>query len=166
MEPLIVVAAVYLPIIVVVAAVVAAIFLPRSVWVRLAAQAVGALVLAALLLWVAGSLHFDPRPFVVDPRHPALVAHSADNGFPSDHMTFAGTVALLVLTVRRRVGAMLLAGSLVGGFARVAANLHHVQDIIGGLLIALLSVAVVVLSWDRLVRIPLLRGRFESCGNG
>ncbi len=92
----------------------------------LAAGAVGVLVK------VMGAVWTDPRPFVVDHTTPAI-AHSADNGFPSDHTALATAIALVVLTRNRIAGVVLLVLALVLAAARVAAHVHHVPDIIGGL---------------------------------
>lgn len=135
--PLIVGVAQVLPLLVVAIAGVVWLVLPRPDKVRVAIHALLTVALTAGALWVAGTLHADPRPFVVDPSHPALFAHPSDNGFPSDHTTFAVAAALVVAAVRRRTGVLLVVLGIVGGMARVAANVHHVQDIVGGVVIAL-----------------------------
>lgn len=109
---------------------------------RLAVQAVVALVVALVLIRVAASLHTDPRPFVVDPHLHPLFAHGADNGFPSDHTTVSMTVAGVVLAYRRKLGVALVVLALAIGAARVLAHVHHVQDIVAGALIGLLAAAI------------------------
>ncbi|MEO8830075.1 phosphatase PAP2 family protein [Lapillicoccus sp.] len=128
-------------------------------WVRFAAPTVAAVVWFLLprphkrglavravlaLALTAGLLHDDPRPFAVDPLSPALFRHAADNGFPSDHTAYAAAVSQLVLTVRRRIGLVLFACSVIGGSARVAATVHQ-QDIVAGLLVAVAAVALTAL---------------------
>jgi membrane-associated phospholipid phosphatase len=154
MDLLIVATAQYLPALVVVAAVGIWLTLPRGEKVGLAVQALLSLALVAVLIHVAAGIHTDPRPFVVDRSLTPLFAHSADNGFPSDHTALAATVALLVMRYRRGLGAVLLAASVGVGVARVAAHVHHVQDIVGGLLVAVVTVAIVaaVWRWARLAR--------------
>lgn len=58
----------------------------------------GALIAIAISVVMAqglnlglGLLWFDPRPFIVPLGH-TLVAHAADNGFPSDHATLVWTL--------------------------------------------------------------------------
>jgi len=70
-----------------------------------------------------------------------------DNGFPSDHTTLAATVALLVMGYRKLLGAVLLAASFLVGAARIAAHVHHVQDIVAGVLIAALAVGIATAIW-------------------
>lgn len=153
MDPFIVATAQYLPILVPVVAVVIWLTLPRREKVGLAAQAVLAVVVVLALIQLAAALHTDPRPFVVDPSLRPLFAHPADNGFPSDHTALSATVALLVLRYRRALGAALLAASVLGGAARVAAHVHHVQDIVGGLLVAVVAVALVSAGWHAARRV-------------
>lgn len=112
----------------------------RAGQVELVLRAVVVGALTAALILLAGAFHHDPRPFVVDPSHPALFPHPADDGFPSDHTALAAAAALWVATVRRRLGLVLLVVAVAGGLARVAANVHHLQDIAAGLLIALVAV--------------------------
>lgn len=157
---LVVATAQYLPFLIPVVAAVVWWFLPRPDKVTLALNAVLALGLAYLLITVAGAVFQDPRPFAVDPTLAPLFPHAPDNGFPSDHTTLGATVALLVLPYRRRLGAVLLVASLVAGMARVAAHVHHVQDIVAGLALAALAVALTTAIWRwASPRIPALRAR-------
>ena len=147
MDPLIVAAAQYLPVLVVVAAAGIWLTLPRGAKFGLAVQAILSLALVAVLIQVAAAVHTDARPFVVNPSLAPLFAHPADNGFPSDHTALSATVALLVMRYRRALGAVLLAASVLSGAARVAAHVHHAQDIVGSLLIAVVTVALATAIW-------------------
>ena len=122
-------------------------YLPRQDKVGLAVQAIVSLVIAVVLIKVAAGLHADPRPFVVDPSIRPLFAHPADNGFPSDHTALAATVALLVMIYRGWLGALLLVAAIGVGAARMAAHVHHGQDIVAGLLIAALAVGIAAATW-------------------
>jgi undecaprenyl-diphosphatase len=123
-------------------------------------QAVVSLAITVVLVKLAGAVHADPRPFVVDPSIKPLFAHPADNGFPSDHTALAATVALLVMTYRKGLGVVLLVASIMLGAARMVAHVHHGQDIVAGLLIAVLAVGMVVARW-RWVR-PRLPQRLDE----
>jgi undecaprenyl-diphosphatase len=123
--------------------------LPRHDKAGFAVQAAVSLVILVTLIKVAAGLHTDPRPFVVDPSIRALFAHPPDNGFPSDHTALAATLAFLVMIYRRRLGALLMAASIVVGAARMAAHVHHGQDIVAGLLIASLAVGITAAIWRR-----------------
>jgi membrane-associated phospholipid phosphatase len=147
MDSLVVATAQYLPLGIPLAAGVVWLFLPRRDKFGLAVKTIASLVFVVVLIKLGAAIYTDPRPFVVDPSVKPLFAHAADNGFPSDHTTVAATVALLVMTYRRRLGAVLLALSILAGAARVAAHVHHVQDIIAGLLIAAVAVGVAASTW-------------------
>jgi undecaprenyl-diphosphatase len=112
--------------------------------VRLLAEAVVGLLLTGAGIWVAAHLHGDPRPFVRDPGSRALFAHAADNGFPSDHSAAAGLLTALVLRHRRAVGAVVGLGAVAIAWARVAAHVHHAQDVVAGLGIGLAAGALAV----------------------
>lgn len=101
MNSLVVAVAQYLLFLILVAAAVIWLFLPRPDKVGLAMQAVVSLAIAVVLVKLAGAVHADPRPFVVDPSIKPWFAHPADNGFPSDHTAVAATVALVVTTYRK-----------------------------------------------------------------
>ena len=162
MNSLVADAAQYLPFAIVLAAWASWLFLPRRDKVGLAAQAIVSLVIVIGLIHLTAAIHTDPRPFVVDPSVRPLFAHPADNGFPSDHTALVTTVALLVMSYRRLLGAMLLTASILVGAAQVVSHVHHVQDVVAGVLIAVLAVGLTTAIWrlaqkDR--RILRLTGR-------
>lgn len=155
MESLIVAVAQYLLFVIFLAAAVVWLVLSRQDKVGLAVQGIVSLVVAIVLIKLAAASYVDPRPFVANPLVKPLFAHPADNGFPSDHTAMGATVALLVMMYRRWLGVGLLAASLLVGVARVAAHVHHIQDIAAGALIAVVAVgiAAAVWGWARL-RLP------------
>ena len=106
---------------------------------------------------MAAHLHTDPRPFVSDGT-PALFPHPADNGFPSDHSAAAGLLAVLVARHRRVLGALVAAGAVVVAWARVAAHVHHAQDVVAGLGIGLLAGLAGIWLADLLVAVLERRG--------
>lgn len=136
------------------AALVAWLRTPRDQKVPFAAAAVIAMVLVGVAVKTAGALWVDPRPFVVDHTTP-LIAHNADNGFPSDHTALATAIAAVVFAWHRRVGAALLVVAVLLGASRVAAHVHHVPDIVVGIAIGLVAAAIGVLvarriPWERM----------------
>jgi membrane-associated phospholipid phosphatase len=129
-----------------------------SARVTAAAAAVVGLGVTLVFILVAAKLHTDPRPFVQNPNLHPLIAHSADNGFPSDHSAVAGLIATLVAIRDRLAGAVLWVLALGVGAARMAAHVHHLQDIAAGLAIGAVA-AVLATALVRLAaaRIPALR---------
>lgn len=109
--------------------------LDRTGKVRLAAAAAVGLAVVGLAIWAAGAAHVDPRPFVSDPNSAPLFPHPADNGFPSDHAAAGGLLTALVLRYRRALGVAVGLGAVLVAVARVAAHVHHAQDVVAGLAI-------------------------------
>src|SRR5690348_13209583 len=72
----------------------------------------------------------DPRPFVAGHFTP-LLPHGNDNGFPSDHTLLASFLGFAILRYRRGLGAAMLFVAACIGIARIAAGIHHLEDIIG-----------------------------------
>jgi membrane-associated phospholipid phosphatase len=112
---------------------------PRQQKLTFAVQAVVAVLVVAVLVKVAGALHTDPRPFVEHPNLQPLFAHPADNGFPSDHTALASGVAFVVMLHRRWIGLGLIVVSIAIGVSRVLAHVHHVEDIVAGLVIGVVA---------------------------
>ncbi len=90
-----------------------------------------------------GMLYNNPRPFVVEGIAP-LIKHAADNGFPSEHTLFSMIFAASAFTYNKKLGIALAIGSVIVGFARVLAHVHHTIDIFGSIVLAL---GVTYLAW-------------------
>ena len=73
---------------------------------------------------------------MVDHSIKPLFPHIADNGFPSDHTLLTMTIAAIIFVYNRKLGILLAIFSLIIGFSRVAAGVHHALDIIGAAVIA------------------------------
>lgn len=94
--------------------------------------------LAYIVSRIAGVLYYDPRPFVVGHFIP-LIAHAADNGFPSDHVLITGAVAMVLWFYNKKLSVVLWALALLIGWARVYGGIHHPADIAGSVIIALIA---------------------------
>lgn len=92
-----------------------------------------ALIIALILDKTGAKLYYDPRPFMTQNVTP-LVAHAADNGFPSQHTLYSVTLAVTLIFYRKKLGWIALGIALAVGIARVAALVHSPIDIIGGAL--------------------------------
>jgi membrane-associated phospholipid phosphatase len=130
---------------------------PRSDKVGLAIEAVVAMVLVAVMVKVAGAVHADPRPFVANPAVKPLFPHPADNGFPSDHTALATAISVVVWQYRRGVASAMVVLSILIGVARVAAHVHHTQDIVAALIIGLVAATLALVLWRQGVK-PRLTG--------
>jgi undecaprenyl-diphosphatase len=98
-------------------------------------------LLSFLLSRLASALYNNQRPFVEEKFTP-LVSHAADNGFPSDHMLLAGWLAMIVFMLDRKAGIFFWITALAIGLSRVAAGVHHVEDIVGSVAIVAVSAAL------------------------
>jgi undecaprenyl-diphosphatase len=113
-----------------------------SVKISLAWHLIAGGVLAVVLAVIAGHLYYDPRPFVTHHLVP-LIAHSADNGFPSDHALLTAFLAFTMFLYSKRTGIFLLIIALFVSWARVAAHIHNPRDMVGSFVIAFVAVVVV-----------------------
>lgn len=106
---------------------------------------VAGLVIAFVVVMIAARLHADPRPFVQNPSLHPLIRHSADNGFPSDHSVAAALLAAIVIVWHRLLGTILALAAVVIAAARVAAHVHHLQDVLAGLAIGVFAAWIATL---------------------
>ena len=134
----------------------------RTGKVTLAAEAVVGLALVGIGMFLAGHLHTDPRPFVHDPHSAPLFPHAPDNGFPSDHSLAGALLAVLVARWKRWWGVVVAAGAVAIDWARVAAHVHHAQDVVAGAFIGLAAGALAV--W--IVHVVLRRLESRGIGMG
>jgi membrane-associated phospholipid phosphatase len=97
------------------------------------------------------------RPFVAHPGVHILITHAKEAGFPSDHATAAGAVALGLWFVRRWLGAVATLLALLLAFSRVYVGVHYPVDVLAG---AALGTAV---GWAGITSLPrLARSRPRS----
>ena len=126
--------------------IVAVLLVAGLAWLRLSNKnkinfvvaAVCAGILAVILDKLAGKLYYDPRPFVTHAVKP-LVAHAADNGFPSEHSLFSAALGGVTYFYSKKLGMAAFVLAVVIGVARVAAHIHSPIDIIGGIILGLIA---------------------------
>lgn len=111
-----------------------------------------ALPLAYLLGKIAGMLWVTQRPFVILGVQP-LVEHAADNGFPSEHTLYALVIAVVIWSVHKKLGTLLLVLALAVGIGRVFAYVHNPIDILGSALVTLFVFQILartaILAWRK-----------------
>jgi undecaprenyl-diphosphatase len=95
-------------------------------------------IIAYALMKFAGWLYYDPRPFVTQHIKP-LVAHGADNGFPSEHTVFTMAISTVIYCYNKQLGVAAFIITLIVGISRVLAHVHLPIDIIGGVLIGVIA---------------------------
>ncbi len=97
---------------------------------RIVILAAISLPLVYILAKVGSHFYFDPRPFVVGHFTP-LVSHSADNGFPSDHVLLTSAVAALFYPFSRKTSYLLFFLAGIVAVSRVYVGVHHTVDVLG-----------------------------------
>ncbi len=94
--------------------------------------------LAYVIAKIAGHFYYNARPFVVGHFTP-LLAHVADNGFPSDHVLLTAAVATIIFFFNKKWSVVFLVLAALIGWARVYVGIHHVTDVLGSIVIALIA---------------------------
>jgi undecaprenyl-diphosphatase len=116
----------------------AALRVTRDEFKSLVLRYIVGVVVALIMVKLAGIIYYNPRPFV-DSGIPPLIPHSPTNGFPSNHTVAAALMALLLWTYSKRIALVLFIVAVAIGLARVLANVHHLEDIIAGIFIAIIA---------------------------
>ena len=96
--------------------------------------------IALILSRIAGKLYYDPRPFVTEHAKP-LIAHTADNGFPSDHALLTGTLTAITYFYDKKIANIMLVLTIIIGVARVLAKVHSPLDIAGAWVLGVIGAA-------------------------
>jgi undecaprenyl-diphosphatase len=102
------------------------------------------MVLALTFNKLIGMVYFHSRPFV-DNLGVTLVNHLPDNSFPSDHTTFIFAIAIFsyINLDNKNIGEVALILALIGGVSRIFTGVHYPFDILGGILVALISSLII-----------------------
>ncbi len=115
----------------------------RDIQKRMVVFSVLTLILVYLFATIAGYLYYDPRPFVQENFTP-LIPHTADNGFPSDHVLLVSVIAAVFSYFNKRlVVTSLWVLALLVAVGRVYVGVHHVIDVIASMFISLLSAYII-----------------------
>ncbi|SRR5260221_3053092 len=111
-------------------------------------------VFSFIIAKISSYFIYDPRPFVVNHFMP-LIPHANDNGFPSDHTLLAMAIAMSVyfynievvtsFAYNKKWGIGLFILGVLIGLSRVVAGVHHIEDILGSIVIA--GVVAVVINY-------------------
>mgnify|MGYP003625653349 CR=1 FL=1 len=88
-----------------------------------------------------------PRPFVMGIGH-SWLNHAPDSSFPSDHVTiFALTSIVLLFEKERKWGFTILLLGLLVAWARISLGVHYPLDMIGAVVISLISYVIITPIW-------------------
>ena len=131
MDSVIIFCAKYVFLVVVLGAAVAWLVAPKDQKFKFLVAVILAGASAYILAKIAGKVYYDPRPFVAEHLRP-LVAHAADNGFPSDHALFTATLTAATYFFNKKIAVGMALLTVVVGIARGAALIHSPLDIAAG----------------------------------
>lgn len=113
-------------------------------WKLASASALVSAAVALLANQAISHLWERPRPFTA---HASLThvlgARTTDPSFPSDHAAAAFAIAFAVFAFSRRAGVVFLTAASLIGLSRIALGMHYPSDVLAGLLVGLVSAALV-----------------------
>ncbi|MFZ6813393.1 undecaprenyl-diphosphatase [Undibacterium sp. Rencai35W] len=107
---------------------------------KLLLEAVCAGLVGLLINQIISALWQHPRPFMMGLGR-TLIPHVADSSFPSDHLTLLWCVSFSLLRYQpfRSIGAVFSLLGLPMAWARIYLGVHFPFDIVGAILIAIVS---------------------------
>jgi undecaprenyl-diphosphatase len=97
-------------------------------------------LLTMLLNYALGFLKFRNRPFVSF-NTGRLVNPFSEKSFPSDHTAVAFALAASIFFFDKKLGVVLMILALFVGLGRIYAGVHYPFDVLGGILVGVLSAA-------------------------
>lgn len=151
MDSLIKFCAQYLFVFVVLLIVIAWLRAERSLKSKFLATAILAGIIALIISRIASKLYYDPRPFVTEHVKP-LIAHAADNGFPSDHALFTATLTAVAYFFNKKYASVMLVLTIIVGVARILAKVHSPLDIAAGWVLGVIGAVLAYFIIDRLFK--------------
>lgn len=96
-------------------------------------------VLAILINMGIAQIYFEERPFVTHSDINVLVEHDADASFPSDHTAGAMGIAFGLFLRHKKLGLPVVIFGILTGFSRIYVGNHYPGDVLGGIIIGLIS---------------------------
>lgn len=97
--------------------------------------------ISIVLTEVIRAFYFEPRPFVTYSVTP-LIKHAVDASFPSTHTLAMTVIAFSYAFYRSKWSPFFLIALIWVGFARIFVGIHYPGDILGGIAIGFVSVAI------------------------
>lgn len=116
---------------------------------QLVLKAILATLLALIVAFVIGLIDPTARPFVAGIGHTWMV-HAPTPSFPSDHMTIFSVLMTSFYLAKKQLLSLILAMTgLLTAWARVYVGIHFPLDMLGGLLLGVVSSQIVTIIWQK-----------------
>lgn len=109
-----------------------------------------------LLIKFIHIFYFEPRPYIADRIIPLINHTKADASFPSRHASIAFIMALPYFYYKSRWATILILLAIWIGISRVYVGVHYPLDIIGGILVGIIS-NLIALKIIKLIKIRFFR---------
>ncbi|RJQ14564.1 phosphatase PAP2 family protein [Candidatus Parcubacteria bacterium] len=107
-------------------------------WRMIAVGLIAALFSRFAVAETIRALYPRARPFEIFEFQP-LILHETTSGFPSGHASFYFALATIIFLYDRKLGGWFFVGATLISFARVAAGIHFLGDILLGFSVGVLS---------------------------
>lgn len=92
-----------------------------------------------------------PRPFLTHNVN-LLIGKLTDGSFPSMHTLISFVIAFYMYRYNKKIGVYFLVAAALVGLSRVYVGVHYPFDILGGILLALVTVFIMErISWDKII---------------
>lgn len=82
--------------------------------------------------------YYRPRPFLTHQVN-NLISHDISGSFPSGHMTFIFPLIYFVALANKKIGLVFIVLGVLMGIARIYVGVHYPLDILGGIILGVLS---------------------------
>ncbi len=117
--------------------------------------AILAIPIAILLIKAIHIFIFEPRPYVTYDFSP-LIDEKMDASFPSRHATIMAVMAFAYTYLKSRWAPLFLLFMLWVDIARIFVGVHYPLDIVGGLIVGIVSLAL-ALQFQKLLKFSFFR---------
>lgn len=115
----------------------------KKEWVRYLFLIGASVVLSRLIITgLIRLIWHRSRPFI-DYQVNQLLEHSASGSFPSGHIAGLFALAAVVYFFNKKIGWIFLGSGILVGLARIFVGIHYPLDILGGIVVGILSALVV-----------------------
>ncbi len=112
-------------------------------WRDMAVVSIGSALVARFgVAEIIRHFYYHPRPYWVLGNVHLLLSKELESSFPSGHTIFVFALATCVYLYNKKLGKWYLWAAALVGFARVFAGVHWPYDIVGGVVLGILTALV------------------------